>query len=136
MAATSKAAPIERLKQRSEFLRVAVTRQKWVAPGLILQAAARPAQAGPDAAFDSGPFRIGYTASRKVGNAVARNRARRRLRAAVADVMTSRACRGWDYVLIARRQTLERPYADLLTDLEGAVDGLNAQTNSAKAGTK
>ena len=127
MAATSKAAPIERLKQRSEFLRVAVTRQKWVAPGLILQAAARPAQAGPDAAFDSGPFRIGYTASRKVGNAVQRNRARRRLRAAVAEIMPARASPGCDYVLIARARTVDRRFADLVTDLETAFDGLAAK---------
>ncbi|MFP6731766.1 MAG: ribonuclease P protein component [Alphaproteobacteria bacterium] len=124
------AAPIERLKQRSEFLRVAATRQKWVTPGLILQAAARPAQAEQDAEFDSSPFRIGYTASRKVGNAVQRNRARRRLRAAVAEVMTSRASEGWDYVLIARRQTLGRPYGDLLADLEGALAGLTAKAGS------
>ena len=117
------AAPIERLKQRSEFLRVAAARRKWVAPGLILQAAPRPALEEPDAA----PFRIGYTASRKVGNAVARNRARRRLRAAVAEIMPARASPGCDYVLIARARTVDRRFADLVTDLETAFDGLAAK---------
>ncbi len=117
------AAPIERLKLRSEFLRVASARRKWVTPGLILQSASRPAT---DAA-DPAPFRIGYTASHKVGGAVRRNRARRRLRAAVAEVMPGRAMRGCDYVLIARRETLERPYRDLIGDLETAFDELTAR---------
>ena len=114
------AALIERLKLRIDFLRVASARRKWVTPGLILQSASRPATD----AGDTAPFRIGYTASRKVGGAVRRNRARRRLRAAVAAVMPDRAMRGCDYVLIARRETVERPYSDLISDLETAFDKL------------
>ena len=109
------AAPIERLKQRSDFLRVAAARRKWVTPGLILQAARCPAA---DAASQG--FRVGYTASRKVGGSVERNRARRRLRAAVAGVMADHAERGVDYVIIARRGTLDRRFADLAADLETA----------------
>lgn len=113
------AAPIERLKQRAEFLHVAAARRKWVTPGLILQAAASgAAEAAPEG------FRIGYTASRKVGNAVARNRARRRLRAAVARVMPGRAAAGFDYVVIARQASVTRPFGDLTADLASAVDGL------------
>ncbi len=115
------AAPIERLKQRSEFLRVAAARRKWVTPGLILQAASSPAA---DAAAQG--FRVGYTASRKVGGSVERNRARRRLRAAVAGVMPDHAERGVDYVVIARRGTLDRPFADLTADLETACHRLAA----------
>lgn len=117
------AAPIERLKLRIEFLRVAAARRKWVTPGLILQSASRAATD----ATELQPFRIGYTASRKVGGAVRRNRARRRLRAAVAEVMPSRAMRGCDYVLIARRETPDRPYSDLISDLETAFDKLTAK---------
>ena len=117
------AAPIERLKLRIEFLRVAAARRKWVTPGLILQSASRAATD----ATEPQPFRIGYTASRKVGGAVRRNRARRRLRAAVAEVMPSRAMRGRDYVLIARRETPDRPYRDLISDLETAFDKLTAK---------
>lgn len=115
------AAPIERLKQRSEFLRVAAARRKWVTPGLILQAALMPP--GPD----NQTFRIGYTASRKVGGAVRRNLARRRLRAAVAEVMAGRAQAGRDYVLIARQATPARRFTDLISDLESALDGLAAK---------
>ena len=120
------AAPIERLKQRSEFLRVAAARRKWVAPGLILQTALRPPSDEPDAAT----FRVGYTASRKVGGAVRRNRARRRLRAAVAEVMPRRASGGRDYVLVARRATVDRRFADLVRDLETALDRLAAKGGS------
>ncbi len=69
--------------------------------------------------------RIGYTASRKVGIAVARNRARRRLRAAVAEVMPRCAAPGHDYVLVARAATLKRPYAALVEDLRTALRRLD-----------
>ena len=118
------AAPIKRLKLRTEFLRVASARRKWVAPGLILQSAPRPTS------DDAESFRIGYTASRQVGGAVQRNRARRRLRAAVAKVMPSRAVAGCDYVLIARRETVDRPYRDLIGDLETAFDKLAAKDDA------
>ena len=102
-------APLTRLTRRADFLKVAAGRRKWVAPGLILQACAHPA--GPS-------LRVGFTASRKVGNAVARNRARRRLRAASTAVLADHALQGHDYVLVARSGTLTRDYAALLGDLE------------------
>ena len=99
-----------RLTRRAEFLKVAAGRRKWVAPGLILQGAAgSPAGAS---------WRVGFTASRKVGNAVARNRARRRLRAVSAAVLPVHAVDGHDYVLIARTGTLNRRYQALIGDLE------------------
>jgi len=84
-----------------------------VTPGLILQACR---QAG-----DTGPVRVGYTASRRVGGAVARNRARRRLRAAVAAVLPQHARTGYDYVLVARAATVRRPFGALVQDLEAAL---------------
>ncbi len=101
-------APLQRLTRRAEFLTVAAGRRKSVAPGLILQTYP---QLGGDG------LRVGFTASRKVGNAVARNRARRRLRAAAAAVLTVHAASGHDYVVIARAGTLTRPYEALLDDL-------------------
>jgi ribonuclease P protein component len=107
---------LARLKARADFLRVAASRRSAARPGLVLQAAPMPsiAQSGP-------VMRIGFTASRKVGNAVARNRAKRRLRAAAADVLARLGVPGTDYVLIARSGTGARPYAQLVGDLEGAL---------------
>ncbi len=101
-------APLQRLTRRAEFLNVAAGRRKSVAPGLILQAYPQPA---------GDAVRVGFTASRKVGNAVARNRARRRLRAAAATVLSAHGASGHDYVVIARAGTLTRPYEALLDDL-------------------
>lgn len=111
---------LARLKRRADFLRVAGVRRKWVTPGVMLQVAnAQPGaqQAGPDGTT----IQIGFTASRKVGNAVVRNRARRRLKAVVDEVMPLYAKPGLDYVLIARRDTATRPYALLVEDLKLAL---------------
>lgn len=136
-------AAIERLKQRREFLLVARTRCKWAAPGLVLQArrqtrhgqtgrgqeAAGPASGAPkeNTVSEAKPcLRVGFTASRKVGSAVARNRARRRLRAAVELVMPEHAAPDHDYVVIARAATLSRPFKRLVGDLEAALRRVGA----------
>jgi ribonuclease P protein component len=85
-------------------------------PGLVLQAAGQPPDAKEDAAI-----RFGVTASRKVGNAVIRNRAKRRLREAAARVLPQSGRPRTDYVLIARAGTVEREFADLVADLEAAL---------------
>ncbi len=123
-----------RLKRREEFLRVAGARRKWVAPGLILQArtAGLPARGLLGKGGTTGPVaigegvRVGFTVSRKVGNAVARNRARRRLRAAAAEVMPRHAKAAHDFVVIGRSATLTRPYAALVGDLKTALRRLGA----------
>ena len=103
-----------RLKSRADFLRVAATRRRAVRPGLVLQAAAAPPGSGE-------MVRVGFTASRKVGNAVVRNRAKRRLRAAADEVLACDGRPGTDYVLIARAGTGERPYRALLDDVAAAL---------------
>ncbi len=121
-------ADVGRLKQRGEFLLVAKTRRKWAAPGLVLQAR-RQAGTGPreNELHEATPqLRVGFTASRKVGSAVARNRARRRLRAAVDRVMPEHAAPNHDYVVIARAGTLTRPFDKLVGDLESALRHVNA----------
>jgi len=113
-----------RLKRRQEFLRIAAAGRKWVAPGLILQALRRAVAAPADGAERG--FRVGYTVSRKVGSAVQRNRARRRLRAAAERVLPGHADDGYEFVLIGRVATLKRPFAALVGDLEKALRKLGA----------
>ena len=133
---------IRRLKTRPDFLRVAAARRKWVTPGLILQALRRRAERagfarnGRDGARieDAGVIRVGFTASRKVGMAVQRNRARRRLRAAVAEVLPVMGRAGHDYVVIARAATLARPYAALIGDLRTALGGLSRDRKRDRGG--
>ena len=72
-------------------------------------------------------IRIGFTASRKVGNSVARNRARRRLREAARLLLPETAAGGRDYVLICRRTTLSRPFPLLLADLQTSLRRLGAE---------
>ncbi len=119
---------VGRLKKRPDFLKVAAARTKWVTPGLILQARQRKPQDRPvpgrngerrDPAAES--VRIGFTVSRKVGQATERNRARRRLRAAAGEVLPRYARPGYDYVLIGRRATLDRAYERLVDDLRTAL---------------
>lgn len=121
-----------RLRQRREFLRVAHSGRKWVAPGLILQIgphmdeATQDGTRGPAASIAADAFRVGFTVSRKVGGAVVRNRVRRRLRAAVEAVMPAHAAPGHDYVVIGRAATAHRPFDALRADLETGLRRLGA----------
>jgi ribonuclease P protein component len=103
------------LKVRADFLRVAASGRKAVTAGLILQTAPRPPS------LEGWTVRVGFTASRKVGNAVVRNRAKRRLRAAAAQRLSDAGKPGTDYVLIARAATADRAFAALVEDLEMAL---------------
>ena len=135
------AAP-ERLKNRGDFLRVARTGRKWVAPGLILQIGPhmhqmlesdRDVTDHPAAPYGAGAFRVGYTVSRKVGGAVVLNRVRRRLRAAVETVMPGHALPQHDYVVIGRAATAQRPFDALSADLESALKRLGAWRDGGDA---
>lgn len=120
-----------RLKTRADFLRVAAQRRKWATPGLILQAAPTPPAVAPEAG--GGVVRVGFTCSKKVGNAVTRNRARRRLKAAVAEVFPELARPGTDYVVIGRAETVARPYSLLLQDLRTALKRVGTSRSEARA---
>jgi len=115
------------LTKRREFLACARALKAHM-PGLMLQGRCRP----PGEAMGA---RIGFTASRKIGNAVTRNRAKRRLRAAAREVMPARAHPDWDYVLIARPgTTVSRPFTELERDLEAALARLHEKADGAGIG--
>ena len=106
-----------RLKRRAEFLRVAAKGAKAPMPGLVLQALKRD---------DTNPARLGFTVTKKVGNAVVRNRTKRRLREAARLLLRDQerdgaALTGVDLVLIGRDGTRKRPFPALLDDLRRAL---------------
>lgn len=117
------ARPLRVLKQRAEFLRVAGTRRRFVAPGVVVQFYRRPAET-------AGEIRYGITASRRVGNAVVRNRVRRRLRAAAEQVLPVWAERGCDYVLVGRQATASRSFDALIGDLTTALQRLRSSRHA------
>ena len=107
------APPPHRLKRRAEFVRAAKSGRKAVMPGLVLQAL-------PHAA--PGVARIGFTVTKKVGNAVIRNRTRRRLKEAARLLFRDRPVTSVDLVLIGRDGTRGRPFPALMDDVRRALD--------------
>ena len=105
----------DRLKTRADFLRAQRGVRRSM-PGLTLEACATP-----EPAARPGRFRVGFTASRKIGGAVQRNRAKRRLREAARAVLPLSGRERTDYVLVARPATLDRPFDGLLKDLASAL---------------
>jgi len=102
---------MERLKQRSDFV-AANAGAKVHGTGFVLQARERG---------DDKPARVGFTVSKKVGNAVERNRVRRRLREVVRLAAADRFPAGRDYVLIGRRAALDLSFERLVADFSGAL---------------
>lgn len=102
-----------RLKRRAEFLKAASSGRKAAVGGVVLQALARS---------DDGPVRLGFTVTRKVGNAVTRNRTRRRLKEAARLLTGERSIRGVDLVLIGRDSTRKRDFNVLQADLRKALE--------------
>ncbi|KMW60094.1 Ribonuclease P protein component [Candidatus Rhodobacter oscarellae] len=106
------------LKKRADFLRAARGRRQ-ATPGFVLQGWNRK---------DPDPPRVGFTCSKKVGNAVARNRAKRRLREIAQLELRQAGQPGWDYVLIGRHQvTAARDFVQLREDLQRALNALHGR---------
>jgi ribonuclease P protein component len=101
-----------RLKRRAEFLRVAGKGRRAATHGLVLQALPRA---------DCGPARLGFTVTRKIGNAVVRNRTRRRLKEAARLLLAAEPVSGVDLVLIGRDATRGRAFTALTDDLRRAL---------------
>ena len=106
---------LQRLRQRAHFI-AAASGAKAHAPGFVLQSRARG---------DQDPPRVGYTVSKKVGNAVERNRVRRRLREVVRLSGADRMQAGRDYVLVGRRAALDLAFDRLIDDMSGALSRVN-----------
>ena len=122
---------IGRLRKRSEYLRVAASGRKSSTKGLVLQALGRGDDQHLADAGQPAQVWLGITASRRVGGAVQRNRAKRRLRAAAAQVLPASGAANTDYVLIGRRATLTRAFPALLSDLETALRRISAETKNS-----
>lgn len=109
---------LEVLKKRADFLR-ANSGKRQATPGFVLQ--------GFDRGDDDPTIRLGFTCSKKVGNAVTRNRAKRRLREMARLDLPHHAQPGWDYVLIGRRETTASlPFETLREDLRDALSKLHS----------
>jgi ribonuclease P protein component len=107
--------PVERLRRRPDFL-AAATGTRARSETFTLQVRQRD---------DEGPARVGFTVSRKVGNAVERNRARRRLREIVRLSASEAVAPGNDYVVVARRSALTVRFDQLARDFEKAARRLS-----------
>jgi ribonuclease P protein component len=112
---------MDRLKVRTDFLR-AQRGVRRVTPGLTLEICRCPG---------SKIVRVGFTASAKIGGAVVRNRAKRRLRAVAAELLPLSGLPGTDYVLVARRDTVTRPFESLKADLAQALSAAHVKLGRA-----
>ena len=113
------------MKTRKDFL-AAARAEKWVGPVMLVQQR--------DREDDNSEFRVGFTASKKVGNAIARNRAKRRLRAISAELLPDWAKDGHDYVWIAKKGTVHAPFWKLRRDASRALATLTRQPAPADLG--
>lgn len=107
------------IKDRKDFLRAAKSRYSKASAGAIIQIYNRN---------DLMPVRVGFTATTKIGNAVIRNKTKRRLRAAIRFIIgqQSKYC-GIDLVIIGRQNTASMPWNQLVVDLSKTLDALHAR---------
>ena len=110
---------INKIKSRKDFIKIQKNGSKVISAGLVLQYLNNSNQANPS--------RFGFTASKKVGGAVQRNKAKRRMRSLVFDVIKKFEKKGWDYVLIARKETVHKKYQNLKNDLIWAIKNLKSK---------
>jgi len=117
---------MERLKRRTDF-RAAASGLRAPGSAFVLQARRRP---------DAGGARVGFTVSRQVGNAVERNRVRRRLREIVRLATAGSMHEGHDYVLIGRRAALNLPFGEIIRELDAALRRIHTQKTEATGGAR
>ena len=120
-------APIIRaIPTRAGFLNARSQGAKALSKGLVIQAVR----------LESTEWRVGLTATRKIGNAVKRNRARRRMRALVYNYLSPIAQPGTDYVLIARHDTVTANWQDMAQGLQKAIYYLHRTIAAKTLATK
>ncbi|MDX1974086.1 MAG: ribonuclease P protein component [Rickettsiales bacterium] len=109
------------IKKRSDFLAAAGSGRKFITNSFIVQINCRQ----PAHPAGNGP-RVGYTVTKKLGNAVIRNRVRRRLRAAFTTLPEGALHEGYDYIIIARQKAQECSFSDLVRDMGFAFSRIHA----------
>ncbi len=119
-AAPRPAVSLVQMTKRSQFIAASKARRQGT-KAFLLQARKRPEDDGPE------EIRVGFTCSKKVGNAVARNRAKRRLREIARAILPTHGRPGWDYVLVGRAdETATRPFDTMQADLKYALKKVHA----------
>jgi ribonuclease P protein component, eubacterial len=112
------------IPSRAIFLAARTNGEKALSRGLVIQAIEN----------EERHWRIGFTATKKIGNAVTRNRARRRMRALARNYLVPLAQPGTDYVLIARYDTVNADWQDMAKGLQKAIRYLHRSIN--RSGTR
>jgi ribonuclease P protein component len=117
-------ATLDRLKQRRDFQRLNAHGRKFVTRSMVMLIMNQtPLLPEPTC-------RLGFTTTRKLGNAVMRNRIRRRLREAARVVFSAQGKQGHDYVIIARPAALDRPFNELQGDMRFALKHLHRESSA------
>lgn len=112
---------LERIKTRKDYLAIAATGRRWVTPAFVIQT--------KESDDKNRPPHVGFTVTKKVGNAVIRNRVRRRLKEAAREIMPLKASSGREYVLIGRFACLDIAYERIKSDLKWALKKLEAEAD-------
>lgn len=116
-----------RMRHRKDFVITNEEGNRFVTPAFIFQAYTRP-----ECNRYQNQIRFGLTATRKIGGAVQRNRARRRLRALAMEYLMRQAQPRTDYVLIARAEVLTHPFETMVSDLMRAMKFMRMRKEEAE----
>ncbi len=119
----AKVPKLERIKKRPDYLAVASSRRKWVTPNFIIQYKPAKGDQKSDQKSDR-RARVGFTVTKKVGNAVVRNRCKRRLKEVARDAFAELGKVGCDYVIIGRSGSFNAPFEKLIKDMRWALEKL------------
>ncbi|MGD9802866.1 MAG: ribonuclease P protein component [Hyphomicrobiaceae bacterium] len=122
---------IETLKRPAQFKR-ARGRARWAGPLFIMEARQRQPSEPVDAGTEALGPRFGFTITRKIGNAVVRNRVRRRLKEALRTIGSGHARHDYDYVVVASRAAHDYPFAGLQDAFREAFERLHRQADSGQ----